>query len=604
MDGSGGNSPSARAEQLLRLLSVAANAVRLYPPSSPMREEAIERFTETSRALTVSGPMQLRVDRERFLLGDVSVGAGQTQIAALAEALHALQVGQLIIAPGLTAAESAAFLDVLGAEAKAVRAGGGARAALLDAGVSNIALIEVTLRASTEAGLMGLDLTAAPLDEIGQEVTEAAAKWAAEAAVGEGDDVLGRAIDAYEAAARDLAARRVADALLRLDEETRVQILSSALVLDTGGKPMQGLLDAIAKMPTASLARLLKLAATASGREPDALMGAIELPPEIQRELAALLRPAAQSESDRGVPAAPDVPGIVADVAESDEGDQLHIEALMRAATPAQAASRALATTLEVARLNPGTDVVQAISEAVKVALSTGATADLGNAFSTLGELAFDPALAPAVSTTRTAIAEYVLDAYVTGSEETRSRLARSASRLSEAVGPAAARLLRTGEPAQAAAIVRLLVSLKDKRLTPVVSQALDHIDSGVRTAAISALADVPGPESVAMLQKALAHWDPETRRVAAREIGRARVVDAAPALLRILEEVNLFERNYELKKEVLKSLESLKTPDSIPLLKRLARRRFVMGKKNRELRYLAQKTLALVDVDRGEMPT
>ncbi|PKQ37666.1 MAG: hypothetical protein CVT59_06375 [Actinobacteria bacterium HGW-Actinobacteria-1] len=604
MDGSGGNSPSARAEQLLRLLSVAANAVRLYPVSSPIRDEAIERFTETSHTLTSSGPMQLRVDRERFLLGDLSVGAGQTQIAALAEALHALQVGQLIIAPGVTPAESAAFLEVLGADAKAVRASGGARAALLDAGVSNIALVEVSLRASTEEGLLGLDLTAAPLEEIGQEVAAAAAAWAAEAAAGEADDVLARAIGAYEAAARDLAARRVADALLRLDEETRVQILTSALVLDAGGKPMQGLLDAIAKMPTASLARLLKLAAASSGREPDSLMGAIELPPEIQRELAALLRPAPQSESDRGVPAAPDVPGIVAEVAESDDSDQLHIEALMRASTPAEAASRALATTLEVARHNPGAEAVQAISEAVKVALSTGATADLGNAFSMLGELAFDPALAAAVGTTRSAIAEYVLDAYVAGSEEARSRLARSASRLSEAVGPAAARMLRTGEPAQAAAVVRLLVSLKDKRLTPVISQALDHIDSGVRASAISALADVPGPESVTMLQKALAHWDPETRRVAAREIGRAGVIGAAPALLRILEEVNLFERNYELKKEVLKSLDSLKTPEAIPLLRRLAQRRFVVGKKNRELRYLAQKTLALVDVDRGEMPT
>ncbi len=604
MEGSDGNSPSARAEQLLRLLAVAANAVRLYPPSSPMRDEAIDRFTAASNSITSAGPIQLRVDRERFLLGDVSVGAGQTQVAALAEALHALQVGQLIVAPNLTTAETIAFLDVLGADAKAVRAGGGARAALLTASVSNIALIEVSLRASTETGLMGLDLTAAPLDEIGREVAEAAAQWAAQAAEGEGDDVLARAVGAYEAAARDLASRRVADALLRLDEATRVQILSSALVLDSGGKQMEGLLDAVAKMPVASLARLLKLAAAGVGQAPDSLLRAIELPPEVQRELAALLRPSPQAERDRGVPDAPDVPGIVAEVAESDEGDQLHIEALMRSSTQADAASRALATTLEIARHNPDGDAVQAINEAVKVALLTGATADLGNAFTMLGEMAADPTLLSAVTSTRSAIAEYVLDAYVTGSEETRARLALSASRLSEAVGPAAARMLRSGEPAEAAAVVRLLVSLRDKRLTPVVSQALDHLDNSVRAAAIQALADMPGPESVAMLQKALTHWDPETRRVAAHEIGRANVTEAAPALLRILDEVYFFERNYELKKEVLKSLESLGTPQAVPVLNRLAKRRFVVGKKNRELRYLAQRTLAQLESDRGEQST
>lgn len=603
MDGSGGNSPSARAERLLRLLSVAANAVRLYPPSSPMRDEAIRAFTEESRPVTSSGALQLRVDRARFLLGDVSVGAGQMQIAALAEDLHALQVGQLIIAPGLTTAETSAFLDVLGSDAKSVRAGGGARAALIAAGVSNIALVEVTLRASTESGLLGMDLTAAPLDEIGSEVATAVAKWAEEAGIGEGDDVVARAVGAYEAAARDLAARRVAEALLRLDEATRVNVLSSALTKDVAGKPMQGMLDAIAKMPVASLARLLRLAAAGSGQAPDALMSAIQVPPEVARELAALLRPAPQSESERGVPAEPDVPGIVADVAESDEGDQLRIEELVRGSTPGSVASRALSTTVEVARARPDIDAVQAIAEAVNVAIGTGAAADFGPALVALSDMAADPALLSTVSAARMSIAEKILDAYVAGPAANHAQLTGAAIRISEAIGPVAARMLRTGDANHAAAVVRLLVSMQDKRLTPVISQAIDHLDSAVRSSAICALADVPGAESVAILQKALSHWDPETRRTAAREIGRARLVDATPALIRILEEVSLFERNYELKKEVLKSLEYLKTPQAIPLLERLATRRFVMGKKNRELRYLAQRTLAVLQADRGELP-
>jgi HEAT repeat protein len=106
----------------------------------------------------------------------------------------------------------------------------------------------------------------------------------------------------------------------------------------------------------------------------------------------------------------------------------------------------------------------------------------------------------------------------------------------------------------------------------------------------------MPGPESASMLQRALAHWDPQTRRTAAREIGRTNRVEALPALLRLLDEVYFFERNYELKKEVLKSLESMRPAQAKGVLTRMAKRRFVIGKKNRELRYLAQRTLSLLE--------
>ena len=57
--------------------------------------------------------------------------------------------------------------------------------------------------------------------------------------------------------------------------------------------------------------------------------------------------------------------------------------------------------------------------------------------------------------------------------------------------------------------------------------------------------------------------------------------------LLRILEDINVFERNHELKKEVIKSLESLGSPEAIPVLRRWANRKFVFGRKNKELRFL-----------------
>ncbi len=379
------------------------------------------------------------------------------------------------------------------------------------------------------------------------------------------------------------------------------------MVGDSSGKPMQGMLDAIARMQPAALARLLKLTATNAGEPPDALLGMIEVPPEIARELAALLRPAAQSEQQRGVPAEADAPGIVAEVAHYNDNDQQHVETLVAASTPAKLAARALATTVQVARSRPTEESVTAIGDAVRVAIDRHVYSDLGPAFALLAELGSDPALATSVAAVRTSLAEELLEAYVHAPADSREYLAAEVRRLAEVVGPVAARMLRAGDPEHTAQIVALLVTLRDKRLMPVISQALDHLDSGVRAAAVAALADVPGPESAAMLQRALAHWDPATRRVAAHEIGRAGRTEALPALLRLLEEMYLFERNYELKKEVLRSLELMRPEQARGVLTRMARRRFIIGKKNRELRYLAQRTLALLESpqqNRGEMRT
>ncbi|MDP2233130.1 MAG: HEAT repeat domain-containing protein, partial [Actinomycetota bacterium] len=122
--------------------------------------------------------------------------------------------------------------------------------------------------------------------------------------------------------------------------------------------------------------------------------------------------------------------------------------------------------------------------------------------------------------------------------------------------------------------------------------QALDNLDVTVRAAAITSLADFPGGEGKPALAKALSHWDPETRRHVIREIGRVHANQAIPALVRILEDINFLERNHELKKEVIKSLESLGSPEALPALRRWAGRRFVFGRKNKELRFLARRAV------------
>ena len=620
-----------RAEDLLRLLSAAATAVRLYPASSPLREQPIERFAEAARnATSARGPIQYRVDRKRFIVEETAIGESVPQVAALAETLHALQVGQLIVAPDVTATETARFLEIIGGDAKATRASGGARNALLDNGVRNIAVVEVTLRTSTEPGILGLDLTTAPLDDLAREITAAVAAWASDASEGRvATDAVGIAIDRLEPAARDLAMQRCAEALLYLDEDVRTRILSAALSKDGDGNRMQGMLDIIAHMPPSALARLLRLTAERAGRDDDAILGIVDFPPEIAAELAALLRPAAQSEHDRGIPPEADVSGIVEEVAGADEEDFEHIAALVAATTTNSAAVRALTTTVAVAREHKTPEAVRAIAEAVPAAVAAGAFDEVADAAGLLTDLAAEPELGGAVQAARqvliapellrecvrrlmeapespgprtlleavgTAGAEAFLAGYVEASQVQRADLVPAAGLMATSIAPVAGRILRSGDPDAAIAVVDLLGRVHVRRLLPTMAIALEHLDGHVREAAVVAIAEDRWPESLEVLEQALTHWDPGVRRCAAREIGRAGATDAVPALLKVVGTSGLIERNYELKKEALKSLEALHSPQARPTLERLARRTVVFGKKKKELRYLARVALESLD--------
>lgn len=627
--------PTGAAEELLRLLAGAIAASRLYPPTSPLRVEAIDRFVNRVRVLSPSdGPTQYRVDRSRFIVGDVVVGEGLAPVASLAESLHALQVGQIIISPDVTTDEVRRLLEVLGADARTVRSSGGARSALLAAGVRSIAFVEVTLRASSEAGLLGLDLTGAPLDDIASELTTAAATWQQDAlSGGTAADVASEAIGRLEPAARTLAMRRCAEALLHLDEATRTDLLANALTVDASGARMDSVMQIVAHMQPAALARLLRLTAAMRAQQPDALLGSLDLPPALLAELSALLKPSPRGELGPGAPEEPDARAIAHEATEATEDDVIHIGALVGAATSDNAARRALTTVITIAEMRPGPETVRALAEALPAAVQAGAFEETARAAEFLAAHADEPGLAESVQAARSVLsapdllrecvtrlaadpasrpgrslllaagaagAEALVSGYIEGDETVRLRLVPLVDEMAESVGPTVGRILRSGDPRLASAAVEMLGATRSRRLQPTIALALEHLDSQVRRAAIAALGADPGPESAAVLQKTLGHWDPETRRLAAREIGTSGVRQAVPALLKVVSEVSLFERNYELKKEVLKSLETLGAAEAVPVLQRLAERPIVLGRKNRELRYLARRVLETIrDADR-----
>jgi HEAT repeat protein len=610
-----------RAEEALRLLSTAAGAARLYPSASPIPAEAVARFSARANDMVGSaGPMRIIVDPHGFRIGDSELGAGNSQVLALAEALHALQVGQLIIAPGLTDPETTSFIAIANADPAAVRALGGPRSALISRGVSHIAVIEVSLRSSDETGLLGIDLMAAPLDDIASEVVAAAERWRKSS--GADGDEMATAIDRLEAATRQLAIERVAQALMRLDETSRMKVLAFSLQADTNGARAEGMLAVVANMKPAALARLLMLVAAQAPADPRRVAAALPLASDKARLMEQLLAPTRPGADDAANTSASQLAEEMA-----EPRDTRDLERQVAIASPRLSAGRALATAVAVSRVHPDPEAARAIGDSLAQAARDGAFPAVRGALRRLDELAQDHTLTDAVASAKAALndaavladvcsavatdadaaiageilsaagpagAEALLNAYVRAPEAQRSLLRPVLRLLSDAVLGVARSRLRTDDPATAVSILHTLSALGDRRAVPIIAQGLGHLDESVRFAAITALADTNADEAAASLIKALSHAEPATQRFAVREIGRVKAAPAVHHLTRALEDLNVL-RSHELKKEIIRALEQIGTPDAERALRRTADRKIVWGRKRKELRSQAREALKTI---------
>ncbi len=614
-----------RTDEIVRALAAAAAAIRLYPPTSEIPAQTIERFVRVSEAVTQSagGPVRFLVDPKRFRLGDAAVAEGQAQVTGLAETLYAHQVGQLIVAPGVTADETNSFLRCAVSDVAAVREEGGLRRVMVSAGVTHLAVIELTLRASTEEGLAGLDLTTTPLEAIGRAVKLSAAEWARTAAAGDGRDELGEVIGAMESAARSLASERVVAALMQLDELTRGAVVAAAIRQDASGRSMDGMLSVISNMNPAMLARLLTLVASRSTGDPHSIMAKLTLPPEALRALELLLRPSPRSEADCGVPATTDPPALAQDAAETDEDEEALRDSMASLDRRSQA-PRALKTTQRLLEQSPDQDTLDALGEALAKAVAVGAFGPARSALDVIEELEGRPGLHDAAVRARQSLgrgeslvqgclalsaegvgdaasvlgpagvsgAEAFVDAWLLARDEHRRVLEQLGRMLPEQVIMASARRMRAADPADACELAAMLPRLGDRRAVSPLSQALDNSVPEVRAAAIAALAALDTEDSWAAIVSTLTHPDQSTARRALAAIRTAGKRSAVPAMLAVLRLHASGTRTHELKREIINDLQRMHATEGLPDLRRMASRRLVFGRKSRELRDAARRAV------------
>lgn len=605
-----------RAEEALRLLAAAVGAARLYPATSALPREAVERFTRRANEISSAGPLRYAVERDGFHVSGAPIATGQSQVAALAESLYAMQVGQLLVVPGIAESETDSFVAIANADPRSVRSAGGIRSALGAAGVAHLAVVEVSLRASEESGILGLDLLAAPLDQIADQLLDAARQHASTADEGPSTDQVAEAIGKLEQATREIAMERVAGAMMRLDEQTRMRVLGLALKADTEGHRMDGMLAVIARMKPASLARLLKLVATQADTDPRRVATALTLPPESMKLLAVMLTPRPSLDPDFGLPPEVQAEGIARTIAEDTDDSDINRQVAI--ASPALSSGRALATATAMSRGSIDEETVRAIGEVLPQAARDGAFTTVREALRRLDEVGTEPSLNAAVVAARNTLAdpnvlfdvcraplsdadaaiageilhaagpagaEALLNAYIRLPESGRSLLRPVMRGMSESVLGVARQRMRSAEGPVGVAYLQILPLLGDRRAIQVIADALNHLDEQMRFAAATALADIPDAEAEASLIRALNHREPETQRHVVREIGRARIERAVPAMSRALEDINVFQRTYETRKEIIGALEAIGTAEAEKALRKFARNTVTMGRKTRELR-------------------
>ncbi|GAB4277451.1 MAG: hypothetical protein Kow0056_08920 [Coriobacteriia bacterium] len=614
----------------IQALAGAFNAVRLYPPTSDLPQKAIERFVSAAESATGDkGFLRVVVEPSHFRWGDVSIGQGNPQMETLAQALYSHQVGQLVIGPGLSGEEADAFIKAVMRDKAQVKDEGGLSKVLVGLGVSNIAVVEMSVRVSQEEGLRGIDLLSAPLDEIGNEVAAAAERWAAKAPSGEAVDEATEAVADLAMATRDIAASRIADALLRLDEATRTRVLANARTRDPGGRPMQGLLSIIGKMSPAALSRLLVLTAQQTGEDPKSILPELDLPPETMRLLQMMLSPSPQPESARGVPPEADHLGMAQELAKVEPEAEAELEHLIATARPSLAAGRALATACFVALSHPDKDSVEALAEAMERALKSGALGQVADAVDVMDELATQRGLEAEVAAARARIAdpelisnlvdawddsvppealmkvvsvagdagfEALVTRWILADQSTRDSLESMFPTMADRLLQAAGRITRSRDPRLSVGAVSLMATLGDSRAVPALEQMLQQDDPRLRASAVEALARIGGPASARALSKALEHSDEDTRVAAAQAIGRHRLTEALPGLLKAVENYHLVERDATFKTEVIRSIVALQAREAVPALKRVVTRGWAFGHGNKVVRDVARQAISTLE--------
>lgn len=179
------NDTTRKLEAVVRGLTSAAKALRLYPPSSPIPRQSAEAAQAALDSYLAEYPvLSLTIARDGFEWAGTPIAVGTAGVEDLANALRERGVAELDLTPGCSVEDLVSFLSMAGADTAAIRAQGGMGAALAGSGIESIRVTDVHLTVIEE-------LVPEPEGDIDEFLRELAsdpdklAKWMAASSAGD-----------------------------------------------------------------------------------------------------------------------------------------------------------------------------------------------------------------------------------------------------------------------------------------------------------------------------------------------------------------------------------------------------------------------------------
>jgi hypothetical protein len=640
--------PKAAASAILRRLAVALKTYALYPPPSPVTDRAVGELLEGLQGyLRAHGQLTVRVSRRSFQVNDATFK--DTTSANLAFHLYARKVIGMQFSSGVDSTELTTLLTAMRQDRNALHAAGGMAAAVREAGVRTIRVIEIVLApgASGEGTPTGSALWELVGDGRGwapeqrQAIVEVLR--AGPAAIGGLFDqvrgmltnaVDGQAVDWPQAAFdviknldRVITAQpgdeqpefygHLAAAILLLEEPVRAPVERTLAAHENTDQMARFLLD---RMSEQRLGQVVPRGALedSGGQRSDhtSLEQTIAIDPEVQMAQAA-------STSATSSPAADAL-----SIAYEDSVDQLRGE--VEAMDDASVTREAVETFIDV--LNSQTDEAETVEAIATVEehvvglvaqhefrLLRAAVAALVSAAERAGvrdhtvsrlsdRLVREDALEVFVDilwTNRGARAADDVSAclvmladglvvplmHLLG-EESRLPVRRMLCDMIIAMGQGSTdgigRFAEDQRWYLGRNVAYILGRLGDTRGIPYVGRLAAHYDHRVRSEAAAALARIGGPDADAQLAKMLRDTDDRVRLKAVLSLSDGGVILARDTLIALLEQPDPFQRHFHIKQEIVTVLARAGVEDALPVLTRIARRRFGFGWRARALRTVA----------------
>jgi hypothetical protein len=137
---------AAGMEPIVRGLTAAAKALRLYPPTSPIPRQAAETATASLAAFLVSEPvLSLKVVRDGLAWSGATVAPGAPGATELADSLRDHGVAEVDFLPNVNTDDLLAFLAAVIEKPEALCERGGLAAVLVSQGVDSVRTADVSL---------------------------------------------------------------------------------------------------------------------------------------------------------------------------------------------------------------------------------------------------------------------------------------------------------------------------------------------------------------------------------------------------------------------------------------------------------------------------